>query len=602
MSVRQSQHPPPIMTKTHHPSGIPEPPKSSTFQKVQHIRQQQQQRQQVSTPQQQQQAQQQQKRLQQQQDQTSGELSPDEITPPDADFILLILDYLRDLRRSYKNPEDMLKAEGIKADYITIAIYCLSRSFASSLSHPYNDPWMKANMEEALSRNNTRNPNAPVDVSEFPSLGQMTDEILLAPNLVDGATDGDGVAVTDENAMVVKSGEEEKKQNDEGNMNSIEDVSYEYDDTHASNAHRFYLLQGLASGPNVKGPLSLVDLATAGLDSLGSRSRIDAERDMISHPLFEQFLQAVRSKGFFKDSEENETPKDDPEEEMQRQIRQRKVYEERFGKVVAKFRSKLASKAQLEVSGNETGSVISANTAEWHQHRRNRRVDEFKFVRGSDTMKTEEQPTPRDNQSLQQVPSHLTPRAYSNVPESPLSAATGFVNNPLDIEEAERVKSVGNSHMQKKEYQQAAICYTKALKLSPAGPNSHVYYSNRAAALLSMKKFHEAILDSERSLSLKPNYGKAHARLGLAHFLLGDYKHAMEAYTVALKYEPNNKGAQSYLEKAAKRLAASEGKGGISDTDKDNVPISSSFSVVTECEKETRSNTGTTPSEGTRAL
>jgi hypothetical protein len=40
-----------------------------------------------------------------------------------------------------------------------------------------------------------------------------------------------------------------------------------------------------------------------------------------------------------------------------------------------------------------------------------------------------------------------------------------------------------------------------ALRLSPAGPQSHVYFSNRAAALLSMKKFHEAIEDSERSLA-----------------------------------------------------------------------------------------------------
>ena len=516
------------------------------------------------------------------QQQESSDVPFEDVTPPDAEFVLLILDYLRDLRRSYKNPEDMLKAEGIKADYITIAIYCLSRSFASSLSHPYNDPWMKQNMEEAMSRN-SRNPNAPCDLSTFPSLQEMTDEVLLSSTVLGPA----GVA----NGDIIKASEEEKKQNDEANSHEI--VSYEYDDTHPSNAHRFYLLQGLASGPTLKGPLSLVDLATAGIDGLGARTRIDAERDMISHPLFEQFLQAVRSKGFFKDSEENETPKDDPEEEMQRQIRQRKVYEERFGKVVAKFRSKLASKAQLEV-GTETGSVISANTAEWHQHRRHRRVDEFKHARGSDSMKTEERP--RQPHMLQQVPSHLTPRAHSNVPESPLSTATGFMQNPADIEEAERVKSVGNSHMQKKEYQQAAICYTKALKLSPSGPNSHVYYSNRAAALLSMKRFNEAILDSERSLALKPDYGKAHARLGLAHFLLGDYRHAMEAYTVALEYEPNNKGAQSYLEKAAKRLAASDGKG----SDKDQIPISSSFSVVTEWDKAERSR-GTNPSDSSQA-
>lgn len=133
--------------------------------------------------------------------------------------------------------------------------------------------------------------------------------------------------------------------------------------------------------------------------------------------------------------------------------------------------------------------------------------------------------------------------------------------------------------MQKKEYDAALDSYTKALKLSPSGPQSHVYFSNRAAALLSMKRFDQAILDSERALSLQPTYGKAHARLGLAHFLLGDYRHAMEAYTVALKYEPDNKSSKSYLEKAAKKLAASQPEDGVS------TPNVSSYSVVSEWDK-----------------
>jgi tetratricopeptide (TPR) repeat protein len=154
------------------------------------------------------------------------------------------------------------------------------------------------------------------------------------------------------------------------------------------------------------------------------------------------------------------------------------------------------------------------------------------------------------------------------------------VGNPVDLEEAERLKNVGNTHMQNKEYQPATDLYTQALKLSPAGPNSHVYFSNRAAALVSMKQFHEAILDSERSLALKPDYGKAHARLGLAHFLLGNYRQAMEAYTVSLKYEPDNKSSKNYLEKAAKRLAELG----------ENIPgnAQTSFSVVSEWDRSSR--------------
>jgi len=132
--------------------------------------------------------------------------------------------------------------------------------------------------------------------------------------------------------------------------------------------------------------------------------------------------------------------------------------------------------------------------------------------------------------------------------------------------------------MQKKKYKAALECYTQSLKLCPSGPQSHVYFSNRAAALLSMKMFDQAILDSERALSLAPTYGKAHARLGLAHFLLGDYRRAMEAYTVALKYEPDNRSSKSYLEKAAKKLAAT-GQPDVPDT------TTQCYSVVSEWDK-----------------
>jgi len=167
-------------------------------------------------------------------------------------------------------------------------------------------------------------------------------------------------------------------------------------------------------------------------------------------------------------------------------------------------------------------------------------------------------------------------------------SASASSTNPADLEEAEKLKNQGNAHMQHKEYEQAAQCYTQALQLSPAGPQSHVYFSNRAAALVSLRQFEKAILDSERSLSLQPSYAKAHARLGLAHFLLGQYQQAKDAYEVALEYEPNNKSNQSYLEKSTKRLAEQEQQEGGRTSRKashESVRSSSSSSILKEAEK-----------------
>ena len=438
----------------------------------------------------------------------NDEDSEDQI-PSEQQLVLLSLDYLRDLRRAYHEPRSLLqKTEGLNADWLTVAIYALQQALPD---RDTTDAWKHPSPQAPLS-------NASPDVENLPTLEEMTDHVLYSEN----------------------------PHSDEPDLDPCQ--WYEYDDAHLSNGQRFFMLNGLGSSP-----LGMGEIAAAGLSQLQARSRNDAEKEMIASPLFEQFVQAVETKGFFKDPQ-NDIPCEDHAEEDARLSRQEQIYQERYAKVVAKFRTKLASK----VPQQESMEVQSL--ADHHHARRMNRIMAVEGVRGQ-----------------QQIPARRLPP----LPPASVVHQQQQTEEPADLEEAERLKSFGNAHMQKKEYEAAAQSYTQALKLSPSGPNTHVYYSNRAAALLSMKRFQEAILDSERSLKLKPNYGKAHARLGLAHFLLGDYRQATEAYTVALKYEPDNKSSRSYLEKASKRLAQEDGQSS------SGLPASSSFSVVSEWDKHT---------------
>ena len=141
-----------------------------------------------------------------------------------------------------------------------------------------------------------------------------------------------------------------------------------------------------------------------------------------------------------------------------------------------------------------------------------------------------------------------------NSKTSTLSNALRSSIDKHDFDTAEYLKAKGNAAMQRKQYEKAKSHYTDALKLAPTGPTSHVYFSNRAAALLSMRNFNEAVWDAERSIALKPNYAKAHARLGLAHFHLERYQEAAESYTLAVKLDPDNAQNISYLEKSKKKL------------------------------------------------
>ncbi|GKY98730.1 hypothetical protein MPSEU_000829300 [Mayamaea pseudoterrestris] len=120
--------------------------------------------------------------------------------------------------------------------------------------------------------------------------------------------------------------------------------------------------------------------------------------------------------------------------------------------------------------------------------------------------------------------------------------------------EAEKMKALGNKHMATQEYTRAYNAYSAALQLSPVGPSSHVFLSNRAAALLSLKRYNAAATDARRAIALAPTFGKAHARLGQALYFLKDYQGAVAAYEDAIAFEPDNKVTLTYLEKAKVKL------------------------------------------------
>lgn len=497
--------------------------------------------------------------------------------PSESQLVLLCLDYLRDLRRAYPE-QDLATAEGLDADHLSVAIYALSRCFIRPshiqvYSDSGNDAWLdraKANILEPGTFPPIRKTSQSKKVV-IPDLPTINKEILYKRN-PDEIPENYGSDVG-----VPHNAEEDRYS------------WYEYDDAHMSNSHRFYPLNGLASGPTLRGSLTLGEVTAAGLAGLGARSRLDAEREMVKSPLFEQFLGAVRSKGFFRDPE-TEVPKEDPAEEKARQQLAAEIYEDRFRKVVAKFRTKLATKAQqqegaaspVSIGGPLSGNLLALSAAERQTRRRQTRIHSARLKGGARFAAPSRASRVPD---LAQVPSVdtmgisvVSSLTKKLAPRSPTERHVHGGQSAADLEEAEGLKSRGNVHMQKKEYQDAALAYTAALKLSPAGPQSHVYFSNRAAALLSMKRFNDAILDSERSLALKPDYGKAHARLGLAHFLLGNYRQAMEAYTVSLKYDPDNKSSRNYLEKATKRLTTQEQQQG-------DGHFASSFSVVSEWDR-----------------
>ena len=123
-----------------------------------------------------------------------------------------------------------------------------------------------------------------------------------------------------------------------------------------------------------------------------------------------------------------------------------------------------------------------------------------------------------------------------------------------DEARAEECKGLGNAAVTAKDFAGAIEHYTKAIDLSPAGPNSHVYYSNRAAAHCHTSDYKSAINDCETSIAIEPTYVKALARLGLANYFEGNYEASISAYEKAVTIEPGNKSSQDALTKAKAKL------------------------------------------------
>jgi len=113
---------------------------------------------------------------------------------------------------------------------------------------------------------------------------------------------------------------------------------------------------------------------------------------------------------------------------------------------------------------------------------------------------------------------------------------------------AEEHKVDGNNKIIAKDYAGAVAAYDAAIELSASGPQSHVFYANRAAAFSYLKQYDRAVTDCEAAVALNPSYAKAHSRLAQAHMYLGAKDAAKEAAERAVELEPQNQAALQVLE------------------------------------------------------
>ena len=91
-----------------------------------------------------------------------------------------------------------------------------------------------------------------------------------------------------------------------------------------------------------------------------------------------------------------------------------------------------------------------------------------------------------------------------------------------------------------KDYEEAAVCYTKAIKIDPE--DDDVYFF-RGFAYSCLKQYEKALADYDRAIELNPKNTEYFAHRGVTLVLLQDFERAMSDFSYLIDSNPSNSNA-----------------------------------------------------------
>ena len=78
---------------------------------------------------------------------------------------------------------------------------------------------------------------------------------------------------------------------------------------------------------------------------------------------------------------------------------------------------------------------------------------------------------------------------------------------------ADQLKDQGNKALQAGKFDEAISFYSQAIELDPS---NHLFFSNRSAAYVKKGDYDKALSDAQKTIEIKPDWGKGYGRLGAA--------------------------------------------------------------------------------------
>ncbi|KAL4753422.1 hypothetical protein BDW72DRAFT_169000 [Aspergillus terricola var. indicus] len=129
---------------------------------------------------------------------------------------------------------------------------------------------------------------------------------------------------------------------------------------------------------------------------------------------------------------------------------------------------------------------------------------------------------------------HRTPDALTKLRNAEKARDKAKKEAYIDPEEAEKARELGQKKFQEADWPGAVDAFTEMTKRAPDDPRG---YSNRAAALIKLMAFPQAVQDCDEAIRCDPKFFRAYIRKSQALAAMKEYSRAIDACSDAAEHD-----------------------------------------------------------------
>ena len=148
---------------------------------------------------------------------------------------------------------------------------------------------------------------------------------------------------------------------------------------------------------------------------------------------------------------------------------------------------------------------------------------------------------------------HRTPETLAKFKAAERAQIKAEKDAYINPEEAEKARALGAERFKQADWPGTVEAYTEMTKRAPDDPRG---YSNRAAALIKLLAFPDAIKDCDEAIKRDPKFIKAYLRKAQALFGMKEYSKCMDVCTLAAEHDEGGKNAREIQAQEQKALNA----------------------------------------------